>query len=98
MKVKTSGFVSAGTYTITISGIGPNRTPIHKRTITLNIIPIKTLNLTEPIEGFFNGTSMVSDTVTVELRNMVSPYPLLESKKVLLEYFRFWLSFISNRS
>ena len=46
--------------------------------------PLKTLNLTALIEGFYNGTTMVSDTVTVELRNTVAPYALLESKKVVL--------------
>jgi glycosidase len=39
------------------------------------------LNLTALIQGFYNGTSMVSDSVTVELRNTVSPYALVDSKK-----------------
>ena len=84
MRVKTSGTVTAGAYAITITGTGPNGTPVHKRTVTLTVTPIKTLNLTALIEGFFNSTTMVSDTITVELRNVVSPYTLLESKKVFL--------------
>jgi len=49
-----------------------------------NVIP-KTLNLIALIEGFYNGTSMVPDTVTVEFRNTVSPYSLIEQKKILLD-------------
>ena len=45
---------------------------------------LKTLNLTSMVEGLYNGTSMVPDTMTVELRNTTSPYPLLESKKIFL--------------
>ena len=35
MRVKTAGNVSVGSYTITITGNGPNGTPVHKRTVTL---------------------------------------------------------------
>lgn len=31
--------------------------------------PVSTLNLTAMLQGFYDGTTMVSDTVTVELRN-----------------------------
>ena len=55
------------------------------------IIPIKMtiqlpvpLNLTAMIEGFYNGTMMMPDTVTIELRKNTSPFDLLESKKVVL--------------
>jgi endonuclease I len=44
----------------------------------------RTLNITAIIEGLFNGSVMVPDTITLELRNTSSPYSLLESKKVLL--------------
>ena len=46
----------------------------------------KTLNLTMLIEGLYNsGTDqMVSDTVTVYLRNNSSPYALVDSSKALL--------------
>ncbi|MDP2363399.1 MAG: hypothetical protein Q8M94_06470, partial [Ignavibacteria bacterium] len=44
----------------------------------------KTLNLTAMIEGMWNGTSMVADTVTVEVRGLASPYTLVESKKIFL--------------
>jgi hypothetical protein len=44
----------------------------------------KILNLTALIQGFYNGVTMVPDTVTVQLRNNVSPYTLAEQKKVLL--------------
>ena len=44
----------------------------------------KTLNLTAAIEGLWNGSTMVSDTVSVELRNIASPFALVESKKIFL--------------
>jgi hypothetical protein len=37
------------------------------------------------IEGFYNGTSTVSDTVTVELRNTTSPYSIIDQTKILLD-------------
>lgn len=37
MKVKTVGNVTAGNYTITITGQGSNGTPVHKRTVTLTV-------------------------------------------------------------
>lgn len=57
---------------------------------TLNI-PIKmrikvadTLKVTALIEGMYNLTNMVSDTITAELRNAFSPYTLNESNKIIL--------------
>ncbi|NWG29428.1 MAG: immune inhibitor A [Ignavibacteriaceae bacterium] len=37
------------------------------------------------IEGFYNGTSTFSDTVTVELHNTISPYSLVDQTKILLD-------------
>jgi hypothetical protein len=37
------------------------------------------------IEGLYNGTSMVSDTVTVEIRNTSAPYTLVDQTKILLD-------------
>ncbi len=85
MSIKTSGSVTVGIYTITISGVGSNGTPVHKRTVTLNVVPVlKTLNITALVEGFFNGSSMMPDTISVELRNTASPFVLIESRKSLL--------------
>jgi photosystem II stability/assembly factor-like uncharacterized protein len=36
------------------------------------------------IEGLFNGTSMIPDTVTVELRNAASPFSVIDQTKILL--------------
>lgn len=47
----------------------------------------RTLSITLLIEGLFNGTTMIPDTITVELRNAASPYEILESKKALLNTF-----------
>jgi glycosidase len=43
-----------------------------------------TLNLTALIEARYNGSTMVPDTVTVELHNAVFPYSLVESQKGVL--------------
>ena len=42
------------------------------------------LNLVALIEGFYNGTTMVSDVVTVQMRNLSTPYSLVEEKAVTL--------------
>jgi hypothetical protein len=56
------------------------------RYLMRDLVPqTKTLNLTVLIEGLFNGTVMTSDSVTVEFRNITSPYSLVESKKVSLD-------------
>lgn len=44
----------------------------------------KDLNLTALIEGFYDGSSLISDTVIVELRNTFSPYALVEQSKAVL--------------
>ncbi|MEP0862402.1 MAG: endonuclease/exonuclease/phosphatase family protein [Ignavibacterium sp.] len=46
---------------------------------------VKTLSLKLFIEGRFNGTTILPDSVTVELRNSNSPYDIVEQKKVLLD-------------
>jgi hypothetical protein len=48
---------------------------------------IPTLNLTSLIEGFYNGSYMNSDTVTVELHYATSPYALIESQKGVLDTY-----------
>lgn len=53
------------------------------------IFPVapKTLDLTYLIEGLYDGglNLMVSDTVTVNIRNSASPYALVESRKAVLD-------------
>jgi hypothetical protein len=51
---------------------------------TCIISAYKLLYLTALIEGFWNGTSMVSDVVTVQLRGSTSPYSLVEEDEVTL--------------
>ena len=41
-------------------------------------------SLTALIEGFYNGTDMVSDSVTIELRNTSAPYSLVDQTKIIL--------------
>lgn len=39
LTIRTSGGVTQGVYTVTVQGNGPNGTPVHRRTITLNVGP-----------------------------------------------------------
>jgi hypothetical protein len=45
---------------------------------------VELTSFTALIEGFYDGASMVSDTVTVELRNTSAPYSLIDQSKILL--------------
>ncbi|MDR3609277.1 MAG: hypothetical protein P4L27_01780 [Ignavibacteriaceae bacterium] len=47
-----------------------------------NFVPVVTL--TALIQGLYNGSSMVSDTVTVELHSASSPYTLIDTQKGVL--------------
>ncbi|MDZ7624522.1 MAG: T9SS type A sorting domain-containing protein [Ignavibacteriaceae bacterium] len=47
LRVQTSGNVTLGAYTITVQGDGPNGTPVHRRTITLDVIvPVELTSFT----------------------------------------------------
>jgi hypothetical protein len=47
------------------------------------VLPVS-LNLTALIQGLYNGTTMVPDTVIVELHNSASPYLSVDSQKGVL--------------
>ena len=66
--------ICAGSITGTVTGDG---------TQCSSALP-KILSLVALIEGFYNGVTMVPDTVTLQLRNTASPYTLAEQKKVVL--------------
>ena len=59
-------------------------TPTLTVPIKMTIKAPDTLKVTALVEGFFNGSTMVADTVTAELRRAITPFELLESKKVFL--------------
>lgn len=59
----------------------PTLTVPIRMTIT---IPVQ-LNLTAMIEGLSNGTTTIADTVSVELRKAISPFALIEGKKIALD-------------
>ena len=64
-------------------------TPSLTVPIKMTIKAPDTLKVTALMEGFFNGSTMVADTVTVELRRAITPYALLESKKIFLNTLGF---------
>ncbi|MBE0571150.1 MAG: immune inhibitor A [Ignavibacteriaceae bacterium] len=46
---------------------------------------VELTSFTALIEGFYNGTTSVEDTVSVELRNVSSPHALIDQTKMLLD-------------
>jgi hypothetical protein len=47
LRIQTSGNVTLGAYTITVQGNGPNGTPVHRRTISLDVIvPVELTSFT----------------------------------------------------
>lgn len=55
---------------------------LYKKTISSSFS--YTVTLSALIQGFYNGSTMVPDTVTLELHNNSSPFALVESKKAVL--------------
>lgn len=45
---------------------------------------VELTTLTALIEGFYSGSTMVTDTITVQLRNTNSPYALVDQSKMVL--------------
>jgi hypothetical protein len=54
------------------------------------------LTLTALVQGLYNGTYMISDTLTVELHNTVSPFALIESRKGILNTVGVGTFYFSN--
>jgi hypothetical protein len=55
LKIKTSGNVTAGNYTVTVKSNGPNGTPVHTRTISIltnNVIGISTIGNEVPTDFY----------------------------------------------
>ncbi len=47
LRIRTSGNVTAGSYTITVQGEGPNGTPVHRRTVSLDVVvPVELTSFT----------------------------------------------------
>jgi hypothetical protein len=56
MRIQTSGNVTLGSYTITVEGKGPNAIPVHRRTVTLDVVV--------PVElASFSATTEKNDVV-----------------------------------
>ncbi len=47
--------------------------------------PFEVTSFTALIEGYFNGNTMTTDTVTLELRNQFFPYNKIDQTKILLD-------------
>lgn len=54
IRIKTSGGVTSGVYTVNIFGKGPNGTPVHQRSISLTVTPVGLIsNETEIPKDFY---------------------------------------------
>ncbi len=52
LRIRTSGNVTAGNYTITVQGEGPNGTPVHRRTVSLDVlVPVELTSFTANTNG-----------------------------------------------
>lgn len=58
--------------------------------------PILTFNLKVLIEGLFDGTNTLSDTITVQFRSTSSPFNLIDSKKILFDSLGIGTSTFTN--
>ncbi len=52
--IRSSGGITQGTYTVTVQGNGPNGTPVHRRTITVNVGPTGIVNTGSEIPSSFS--------------------------------------------
>ena len=53
-------------------------------TFNFNTSFVELTSFTALIEGFYNGSTMIPDTVIIELRNATFPYALVDQAKILL--------------
>jgi len=52
LRITTAGNVTAGLYTVTIQGEGPNGTPVHRRDVTLDVVvPVELTSFSANING-----------------------------------------------
>ena len=75
-----------GTYTMDV--VVGNNDPINS-TVTIPVameivISVELTSFTALMEGFYDGDTMVPDTVTVELRNSTTPYSLVDQARIYL--------------
>jgi hypothetical protein len=70
MRVKTSGNVSVGNYTVTITGNGPNGTPVHKRNVTLVVGLVIPVELTAFNASVNKNDVVLNWTTASELNNL----------------------------
>jgi len=53
-------------------------------TLSFDVQYLEISSFTALIEGFYNGTVMESDTISIELRNSTSPFSLVDESKIVL--------------
>ena len=53
-------------------------------TFSFDLHYVELTSLTALIEGFYNGSTMKPDTVTVELRSSIAPYSVVDQAKIFL--------------
>lgn len=69
MRIRTSGFVTLGNYTITVTGSGPFGVPVHKRTVQLvveEVVPVELVSFNAVSES---NNVLLSWTTATEINN-----------------------------
>ncbi|MBK6536282.1 MAG: hypothetical protein IPG09_00435 [Ignavibacteria bacterium] len=91
--IRSSGGIPQGAYTVTVQGNGPNGTPVHRRTINVNVNPASlTLNLKTLTEGMYDPQFNIMsrrDSVKVYLHQLTSPYSIIDSSKSTIDSLTF---------
>ncbi len=69
MRIRTSGFVTIGNYTITVTGSGPFGVPVHKRTVQLvveEVVPVELVSFNAVSES---NNVLLNWTTATEINN-----------------------------
>ena len=78
--------IPTGTYYYVVTSLDRNNNESSMSNILkVNPLqPVSVLSITVLIEGLYNGSTMIPDTVTVQFKNSSSPFGLIEEKKIVL--------------
>lgn len=77
-------YSTPGNYFLKVEGNSNQNPSMNSYSFAADIEPASMLNLTLGIEGFWNGSLQVEDTIMVYLSNSFSPFELKDSAKVVL--------------
>ncbi len=89
--------VAAGDYFVRIKGSGNQNINFNSYNFYANLVAPLPVSVTLSLEGFFNAgtnTLNMNDTLTVLLRNTISPYEIIDSAKGIIDSLTFTGQFL----